>query len=104
MMIRQLSVVTTFIDELNESIKTLKPPARLTFSQRNWLRVVLPDFTIDGILADALYGHSAFMDEAEKLTNSQVVSQIRRNQMVKNRSGRFVPAAEYVARQGGVEI
>ncbi len=68
MMIRQLSVVTTFIDELNESIKTLNPPARLTFSQRNWLRVVLIGIVVTGMLNRAALGIAHVHEVKDKVS------------------------------------
>lgn len=41
-----------------------------------------PTVTVKAVVADALYGNSAFMDEAEAICNAQVISQIRKDQNV----------------------
>ena len=61
------------------------------------------DITVTATLADALYGTAEFMDKASAATgNGQVVSQLRRNQLVFSR-GRKVALSDYFARQAGVE-
>lgn len=63
-----------------------------------------PDFKVDSVLADALYGQTKFMDIASNLTNNaQVISQLRSNQLVKNHNGKFVSLQEYFERQSGVK-
>jgi len=63
-----------------------------------------PRFKVDVILADALYGQASFMDKVEQLTgNAQVISQLKTNQLVKNRNGKWVSLQDYFARQAGVE-
>ena len=59
-----------------------------------------PKITIKGVLADALYGTGDFMDKAAKITGgAQVVSQLRSNQKVSNRSSSEVSLKAYFARQ-----
>ena len=61
------------------------------------------DITVTATLADALYGTAEFMDKVSAATgNGQVVSQLRRNQLVFSR-GRKVALSDYFARQAGVE-
>ena len=61
-----------------------------------------PEFKVQAVLADALYGTGDFMDQASELTgNAQVVSQLRNNQLVYSR-GRKVALPAYFARQAGV--
>jgi hypothetical protein len=55
MLIRPLSIVTQFIDELNDSLQALKPEAKLSFIQRTWLRTVLM-----GIVVTAMLNWAAF--------------------------------------------
>ncbi len=63
-----------------------------------------PDFKVDSVLADALYGMTKFMDIASKLTkNAFVLSQLRCHQLVKNRNGQWVSVQKYFERQSGVE-
>jgi hypothetical protein len=50
-----------------------------------------PSVRVQAVLADALYGNARFMDEAAKLTScAQVISQLRKNQLVRNR-GKNIP-------------
>ena len=45
-----------------------------------------PNIKVQAVLADALYGNAKFMDQAADLTScSQVISQLRKNQLVKER-------------------
>ena len=61
------------------------------------------DITVTATLADALYGTAEFMDKVSAATgNGQVVSQLRRNQLVFSR-GRKIALSDYFARQAGVE-
>ena len=63
-----------------------------------------PKITIKGVLADALYGTGDFMDKAAKITGgAQIISQLRSNQEVANRSNSEVNLRAYFARQKGVE-
>ncbi len=65
----------------------------------NWFPCVL----VKSVLADALYGTREFMDEASAATGgSQVVSQLRSNQLVFN-CGKKVSLVSYFARQTGVD-
>jgi len=61
-----------------------------------------PTLTIKGVLADALYGTGAFMDEAATITGgAQIVSQLRANQCVASRNSQ-TDLTRYFARQPGV--
>ena len=61
-----------------------------------------PEIRIQTVLADALYGNANFMDEAAKVTKcKQVISQLRRNQLVRSR-GKQVSLTTYFTRQAGV--
>lgn len=62
-----------------------------------------PEIHIQTVLADALYGDAPFMDEASKITSCpQVISQLRTNQLVRNRNGKNVPLKTYFSRADGV--
>jgi hypothetical protein len=50
MLIRPLSVVTTFIDDLNKALQSLKSSARLTLTQKAWLAIVLMGIVTTGML------------------------------------------------------
>ena len=61
-----------------------------------------PQIRIHGVVADALYGHARFMDDATQATQgAQVVSELRANQLVISR-GKAVSLKDYFARQAGV--
>ena len=61
-----------------------------------------PQIKIHGVVADALYGHAGFMDEAAKATQgAQVISELRANQLVMSR-GKAVSLKDDFARQPGV--
>lgn len=63
-----------------------------------------PNIIVPAVLADALYGHANFMDQVQNCTsNAQVISQLRGNQLIKNRNGKFVAVQDYFARYSGVE-
>lgn len=63
-----------------------------------------PEIQIQCVLADALYGDADFMDEASKVTSCpQIISQLRSNQLVRNRSGKNTGLKSYFARTDGVE-
>lgn len=63
-----------------------------------------PGVKIQSVLADALYGTDKFMDLATSVTgNAQIVSQLRRNQLVFSR-GRKVDLTTYFSRQAGVKV
>src|SRR3990167_2336589 len=67
-----------------------------TFSQNH------PDITVQAVLADALYGNQKFMDEAAIVTRcEQVISQLRRNQLVRY-CGKNIPLTTYFNRIAGV--
>ena len=62
-----------------------------------------PSIKIKSLLADALYGDGNFMDQTEELLNgSQIISQLRNNQLIFSR-GKWVNLKTYFARQSGVE-
>ena len=57
---------------------------------------------VQAVLADALYGNAHFMDEAAKLTScTQVISQLRKNQLVRSRE-KNIPLTVYFSRSAGV--
>ena len=63
---------------------------------------VLASVRVQAVLADALYGNAHFMDEAARLTScAQVISQLRKNQLVRSR-GKNIPLTVYFARSAGV--
>ena len=63
-----------------------------------------PEIVIKGVLADALYGTGDFMDKASEITGgAQIVSQLRTNQKVANRSHSEATLKAYFARQEGAE-
>lgn len=63
-----------------------------------------PEIQIQCVLADALYGNADFMDEASKVTFCpQVISQLRSNQLVRNKGGKNTGLKTYFARTDGVE-
>jgi hypothetical protein len=67
-----------------------------TFSQNH------PDITVQAVLADALYGNQKFMDEAAMVTRcGQVISQLRKNQLVRY-CGKNIPLTTYFNRTQGV--
>ncbi len=62
-----------------------------------------PDIKIKAVLADALYGNAFFMDKAAEVTScKQVISQLRKNQLVRSR-GKNTALTAYFSRQSGVE-
>lgn len=62
-----------------------------------------PEITLKGVLADALYGTGAFMDQAAALTGgAQIISQLRSNQRIASRNSQ-ASLESYFARQSGVE-
>lgn len=63
-----------------------------------------PAVKIQAILADALYCTDYFMEEASKAGScKQVISQLRKNQLVRNRSGKNTAVKTYFERSSGVE-
>ena len=65
--------------------------------------MAFPEITLKGVLADALYGTGAFMDEAAAITGgAQIISQLRSNQQVASRNSR-TSVTRYFTRQSGVE-
>ena len=62
-----------------------------------------PSINVQAVLADALYGNAHFMDEAAEVTScSQVISQLRKNQLVRSR-GKNVSLMSYFSRSQGVK-
>lgn len=62
-----------------------------------------PEIKIQAVLADALYGDAYFMDAAAKATScNQVISQLRTNQLVRNRNGKNTQLRTYFGRIDGV--
>lgn len=62
-----------------------------------------PEIKIQAVLADGLYGNAPFMDEAARSTScKQVISQLRKNQLVRSR-GKNTPLTVWFSRQLGVE-
>jgi hypothetical protein len=61
-----------------------------------------PKITLRAVLADALYGCSSFMKQAQEICGTaQIVSELRSNQLVQSK-GRYVSLKTYFARQRGV--
>lgn len=68
-----------------------------TFSQNH------TNITVKAVLADALYGNQEFMDKAAEITHcSQVISQLRKNQLVRY-CGKDISLSTYFSRTTGVE-
>ena len=62
-----------------------------------------PNITVQAVLADALYGNTKFMDQAAHVTScSQVISQLRKNQLVLSR-GKKISLTNYFERNEGVK-
>ena len=62
-----------------------------------------PNIKIQSVLADALYGNAKFMDQAANVTScSQVISQLRKNQLVLSR-GKKISLTNYFDRNDGVK-
>ena len=62
-----------------------------------------PNITVQAVLADALYGNAKFMDQAAHVTScSQVISQLRKNQLVLSR-GKKMSLTNYFERNEGVK-
>ena len=62
-----------------------------------------PDIKIKAVLADALYGTQDFMDKAALITDkSQVISQLRANQIVSSKNS-TTSLSSYFGRQSGVK-
>ena len=63
-----------------------------------------PDFQVKAILADALYGSAAWMNQAASLfPKTQVISQLKKTQKVRYRQ-REMTVAQYFATHPGVEM
>lgn len=70
---------------------------------RNFVHT-FPNIIVPAVLADALYGQADFMVQVQGCTsNTQVISQLRSNQLVKNRNGQWVAVQDYFAQNEGVE-
>ena len=62
-----------------------------------------PNITVQAVLADALYGNAKFMDKAASVTScSQVISQLRKNQLVVS-CGKKISLTNYFERNKGVK-
>jgi hypothetical protein len=62
-----------------------------------------PGVQVQTVLADALYGSADFMNKAAKVTScTQVISQLRKNQLVRSR-GKKIPLTTYFSRSAGIE-
>lgn len=92
--------------------RTKKPQANPKYPGKKELALQLlakfaqnhPEVHIQTVLADALYGDAAFMDEASKVTSCpQIISQLRTNQLVRNRNGKNTSLKTYFSRTDGVE-
>ena len=90
--------------------RTKRPEPNPAYPSKQTLALVLldefaknhPEVKIQSVLADALYGNARFMDEAAKLARcKQVISQLRRNQLVRSR-GKHISLTTYFTRQSGV--
>ncbi|MDA8223226.1 MAG: transposase [Desulfitobacterium hafniense] len=88
-----------------------KPAPSLKYPTKQMLALELlrefcqqhPNMMVQSVLADALYGSKEFMDEASLVTHcSQVISQLRKNQLVRS-CGKRVLLEAYFARQPGVK-
>lgn len=76
----------------------------LTLTMAQEFVAAFPEIAITGILADALYGTGNFMDKASAITGgAQIVSQLRANQKVSNKSNVETSLKAYFARQKGAE-
>ncbi len=91
--------------------RTKRPEPNPTFPSKQALALEMlgafaknqPGIKIQAILADALYGNAYFMDKAAKIsTCKQVISQLRKNQLVRSR-GKNTTLTTYFSRQSGVE-
>ncbi len=91
--------------------RTKRPEPNPTFPSKQALALEMlgafaknqPGIKIQAILADALYGNAYFMDKAAKVsTCKQVISQLRKNQLVRSR-GKNTTLTTYFSRQSGVE-
>ena len=75
----------------------------LTLEMLGVFSTSFPDIKITSVLADALYGTGAFMDStSEMFPGTQVVSQLRTNQLVRI-YGKWVSLKTYFSRHSGVE-
>jgi len=88
-----------------------KPAPNLQYPTKQMLALELlkefcqqhPKMIVQNVLADALYGSKEFMDKASLVTHcSQVISQLRKNQLVRSCGKRFLLGA-YFTRQPGVK-
>ncbi len=63
-----------------------------------------PEIQIQTVFADALYGNAEFMDKASKITScAQLISQLRTNQLVRNRNRKNTSLKTYFSRTEGVK-
>ena len=64
-----------------------------------------PEVNVKIITADALYGTGSFMDKSNQyFPHSQVVTQLRKNQSVRCKKGRWMSLKSYFSRNEGVEV
>ena len=64
-----------------------------------------PEVNVKIITADALYGTGNFMDKSHQyFPRTQVVTQLRKNQSVRCKNGRWVPLKTYFSRSEGVNV
>jgi hypothetical protein len=91
--------------------RTKRPAQNLNYPTKQMLALELlkefcqqhPKFKVQSVLADALYGSKEFMDNASLVTHcSQVISQLRKNQLVRS-CGKRVLLETYFSRQPGVK-
>tara|TARA_A100001037_G_C15085321_1_gene606387 strand:- start:82 stop:1479 length:1398 start_codon:yes stop_codon:yes gene_type:complete len=55
-----------------------------------------PNIIIKSIIADAIYGHSKFLDDAVSVYDSQVISQLRNNQLIRpNANSKYKSLTKY---------
>jgi DDE superfamily endonuclease len=55
-----------------------------------------PDVAVKAVIADAIYGHSKFLDNALSIYDTQVISQLRSNQLIKpNGSSEYKSLVKY---------
>ncbi len=69
----------------------------------NLLTIFIKSFShirVKAVIADAFYGSREFIDGATGITKSQVISQLKKTQLI-NVAGKFVPVGEYFANYQG---
>lgn len=64
-----------------------------------------PALEVKIITADALYGTGNFMNKSHQYyPHTQVITQLRKNQSVRCKNGRWIPLKKYFSRQEGVTV